>query len=343
MIEKNITFVLGAGASMDYGFPSGKGLYNRIIEILEKSTSPEYEILKNVIQEINLIREFHRKFTLVGNYSIDEFLRYNPDLRRIGKALICIALIPFESNRLLFDYKKDNSWYFYLFEKMKTIKENFGKNKISFVTFNYDRSLETFLYLSLINSYNISEIEAATLLKNFEFIHIHGKLGNPIYLNDEIIEYYNENPCSMFPENNITYDGDPRDGVLNNDTDKIYFRDYYPTVTRFNVMESIKYIKIIHDEENSQEIKRAKELIDISDVTCFLGFGFHDINLKRLDIESRKCPKFCGTLLGFSNLEKKFLYKRVKDKFYDPLFPQKPIYNFLKEDFSELHSSTFNL
>ncbi len=342
MIEKNITFVLGAGASYDYGFPLGKGLYCKIIEILESKNSNEYEILKNIVQETFLIEDFLWKFTKVGNYSIDEFLRFNPDLMKVGKALICLALIPNENIDILFDYKKDNSWYFYLFEKMKTDLDNFTNNKVSFVTFNYDRSLETFLYLSLINSYNINHKEAAKLLRKFNFVHIHGQLGNHPYNDDRVIEYFDQYPCSV---KNSDYElHNSNSGV--NDTDEPdskFYRDYFPMITRVSVRDSMKYIKIIHEEENSTELSRAKKLIDESDVTCFLGFGFHDINLKRLDIMNSKCPKFCGTLLGFSKLEKLFLSMKVENKFHDHLFLQKPIYDFLKEDFSELHSSSFNL
>ena len=55
--------------------------------------------------------------------------------------------------------------------------EEFGQNKVSFITFNYDRSLEHFLCTSLSNDFGKSIADCAKVLANIPIVHLHGRLG----------------------------------------------------------------------------------------------------------------------------------------------------------------------
>src|SRR6267378_303056 len=77
MIEKRTVLILGAGASMPYGFPSGSGLRRHIIEYLDELLSAD-------------------------TTSIDVFLERRTEFVEIGKAAIAATLIPLESTRNLF-------------------------------------------------------------------------------------------------------------------------------------------------------------------------------------------------------------------------------------------------
>jgi len=51
--------------------------------------------------------------------------------------------LPYEDEEKLFqnDPLRGGGWYEYLFGKLKATFEEFGQNKLSVITFNYDRSL----------------------------------------------------------------------------------------------------------------------------------------------------------------------------------------------------------
>jgi len=56
-------------------------------------------------------------------------------------------------------------WYQYFCDKLNTSFEEFDQNKISIITFNYDRSLEHSLFTALKNSYGKNDRDCALKLK----------------------------------------------------------------------------------------------------------------------------------------------------------------------------------
>src|SRR5258708_38955318 len=89
---------------------------------------------------------------------------------------MAIALIQCENEPHLF--KRDGkSWYEYLFNQLNTQFEDFGRNQLKILTFNYDRSLEHFLFTALKNASGTSVGDCAGKLKTMQIIHLHGDLG----------------------------------------------------------------------------------------------------------------------------------------------------------------------
>ena len=71
-----------------------------------------------------------------------------------------------------------HNWLRNLLQHMRgTSFEDFHTNKVSFVTFNYDRSLEHFLCRSLANSFAKTEAEAGEVISKIPIIHLHGRLA----------------------------------------------------------------------------------------------------------------------------------------------------------------------
>src|SRR5262249_32824043 len=79
---------------------------------------------------------------------------------------------------------QEDDWYRYLFGKvldgvevgaLKTIAD-----RLAFVTFNYDRSLEFYLYRCLQSLYDISDSGMQGIFPQFKIIHMYGDLG-PIW------------------------------------------------------------------------------------------------------------------------------------------------------------------
>jgi len=213
-------------------------------------------------------------------------LEYRNEFLEIGKVSIARALIPYEEENLVQNaIKKDDDWYGYLFNQMNTTFEDFDKNKVSFITFNYDRSLEYYLLQTIIHSYGVSEPEAIDKLKSIPIIHLHGQLGVlPGFQKDE-----NE-----------------------------YNRAYSSRISTSDIQNCAKNIKIIHEAEKiTAEFERAHEIIQSAEIRCFLGFGFHENNIERLLTPiikqgHQKWIKFLGSAYGKEAGERKKIEKMFK-------------------------------
>jgi hypothetical protein len=120
---------------------------------------------------------------------------------------------------------------------------------LTIVTFNYDRSVEHFLFTALQNTYNLTDTEAADATDQINIIHVHGRLGAPQWK-----------------------------------ATSAYRRAYKPDVSIESIKQSAVEIKIIHepDAANDPEFTRARQAIAASKRLLFLGFGYHKTNLERL-------------------------------------------------------------
>jgi hypothetical protein len=126
----------------------------------------------------------------------------------------------------------------------------FAANRIAVITYNYDRSLEYFLHQSLMARYRMSESEALEILQNICIIHVHGVLGE-----------YPVVPYKKLAE------GD----------------------TLFKISEAIKIVHEIQDTPDgfcSKDFRRANTELAKAERILFLGFGFHEDNLRRLEFFS---------------------------------------------------------
>ena len=253
MITRPTVFILGAGASYDFGYPLGKNL----VEIILKNFDPDntknsIELFKGLGFSEEEIAGFRNELKFSVSPSIDTFLEpRKEDERYLGKLAIANALIPFENGEPLF---YDNSWYSILFNKINSSFENFDKNKFAFITFNYDRSLEYFFLTTLKNRYQKTEQECAAKLKNIPIVHLYGKLA-------------------LLPwEKTILSD---------------YTREYSPEITPHFLRKSSTSLKIIYDkvDPNDPDFKKAKLLLRGARKIYFLGFGYHADNLERLGIK----------------------------------------------------------
>ncbi|MBW7988586.1 MAG: hypothetical protein FVQ84_00980 [Planctomycetes bacterium] len=303
MVDIETVLVLGAGASMPFSFPSGKKLVALINDMLN-GDSPTVDLLKKHGHEKEHIWNFRNTLVLSGRSSVDEFLEYRTDFLDIGKEAIAAALLRFEQTANLFNVKKDNNWYQYLFGLLNTSFDEFDQNKLAIITFNYDRSFEHYLFTALQHAYNKNDEECAEKLNKIPIVHLHGKLGR---LPWEKTRY------SLVP-----YDT-PR----------------YPDKLGLYVGRGGVNIKIIHEDiKKDPEFKQAFELLIAAKRICFLGFGFNETNLKRLRIESLCQPDvpdkdICGTSYGLSQRQLQLVkgYKKTPNRLID-LYSQK-IYDFL--------------
>jgi len=297
MIETKTVFILGAGASKPYGFPTGIELKNKIknidikdatrIALLEGTSSSYDEIWHHIFHKYksSTVEKFIREIRNSGKYSVDAFLEHQEEeYIPLGKALIARELIACESLvSLNAAEEKGEDWYQFIYNSMNAAFEDFSKNKLSVLTFNYDRSFEHSLLTRIQSDYGKTIDEAVSALSNIEIIHLHGNLGN----------------LPAFDQNNS--------------------RDYTDQVTTDAIKVCTENIKIVHEKiyEDDLQFKRAVELLSEAYNVWFLGFGYDETNMRRLQLPDslKNANVVLGSTYGLRKGQKKKMHSFFKGKY----------------------------
>ncbi len=178
----------------------------------------------------------------------------NREFIEIGKSFIAYCLKKYEDEDKLFP-PHNSGWYQYLFNKMlPSSDEQFENNKITIITFNYDRSLEAYLHNTIMHRFNLSEADSLNILRKIGIIHPHGMLGG-----------YPEIPYSQCWK---------KDKELNEEDTQLLEK----------ITNSIKIIHEISEAEDtfcSNEFEIAHKALQKTEKIYFLGFGFHEDNIRR--------------------------------------------------------------
>jgi len=308
MLDKKTVFILGAGASCPYGYPSG--LHLREYICLPANIPPEKaKVLEEAIGSKGGYDDFRKKFEKSSTKSIDLFVARNPNLAPVGKSIIAYEIFDAE-HRSLFREKAewvremfksrqgDNTqqqylrnrdfqggiWYEYLFDRLTARLANkddlpdfsFSKGKIAFITFNYDRSLEYFLYESVRNSFTeVPEAQVIKCLKNLKILHIYGQIA-PLKWQDSA------------------------KGI-----------DYQPPISASLVRNTSSNIRTIYEEQQNPELVEAQNIISQAEQIFFLGFGYAPENMKILGLPELIPPSNCrvyGTAFGLNRVELKRIH-----------------------------------
>jgi len=251
MITTPTVLVLGAGASCPYGFPTAKQLKNRICEVFASRTTA-IRLLGDTVAPAEKFLEFREAFWKSGTASVDAFLEGRPEFLDVGKFAIAYCLIPLESETNLFTPPGDSGdWYGYLLERLNPSFDEFEHNKLSIVTFNYDRSLEHYLFTSLLNWHGKSVDDCIEKFAKLPIIHVYGQLGK--------IPYPQRGCRQYLP--------------LGEDVEK------EPGA----VVGASQGITLLHEKES--ELREVHNLLTAAERVCFLGFSYNPLNLARLQLK----------------------------------------------------------
>ncbi len=281
MIEIPTVLILGAGASKPFGFPLGRVLLQILcMDLLTDKQNLRTRMVQLSHRQADEIEDFAKALMKSGQQSVDTFLEKRSDFLDIGKEAISCALVPCEHEGALFELSNEENWYRYLFGKLNAeTLEDFKNNKISFITFNYDRSLEHFLFVALKNSYNRSDEDTAKALQAIPIVHVYGQLGKHPYVDKEGRPY-----------------GQPLDDK--NDLDRC-----------------VAEIKLFPEDGPVDTFSKAHKLLEEAVKVVFLGFGYNRTNLERLQLH--RIPKsqtmFAGTAVGLEAAEKREVINAVRE------------------------------
>jgi len=306
MINQPTVFILVAGSSRPYGYPLGGELVRRIIRDADWKQSFLSGFNRDSLQT-QLVTERMNRF--VGFLkasrpsSIDAFLERFDTFCPIGKFAIAYILLKCQQNSSLDEpddlkkvvdedqaYSKWDDWHAYLFEMMgaPTLNE-FGNNQVQFLTFNYDMSFDYALYNYIRCGFKQDVDKKIDVWNKLKPIHLHGSI-NP----------------------NFEFDMDLLDP-------KSITEEYRRPVRYDNIKEiAEKSIKIIFENEDNSLPRDVLKIMRSSTLIVFLGFGFHPLNMERLEEgfppvpTSRDQVKIGATCYGLTSEEvDEFVHRQI--------------------------------
>jgi hypothetical protein len=299
-------FILGAGASWHYGYPTGEELVKKIIE--------KAKYLARYFQHSLEVRNGHlpsflRYDARVGAWEaalkdcnaltkgleqvkplvIDYYLGWNKHLQTLGRLLIAWVILECETTGFEPEENTDrgrtllgsqscppfnNDWYRFIIHQLaincRSSSDFLENNHVRFITFNYDVSLEIALYRGLrhIALFNDDDIKA--FLGNKRILHIYGKVRSIPPVDQPELGL---NDMDKYPMVSSEYSSNWK-RVLD---------DLYDISSDILVIDP-------HDKtKNADVITAAIEAIDRSKLVYILGYGFDVNNSERLELAKSLC------------------------------------------------------
>jgi hypothetical protein len=288
LFKKETVFILGAGASVHYGYPTGEELIDEVVtkaerlrNLFEKGLAhdcdvplkfmPHYENSAHSIhirdrwrQRIKICLELEQRLTASNPLLIDHFLRLNRDLWDVGRMAIAWAILDREIHP---DYGelpvRKRDWLRFVRHQLAigyAEPSELADNRVTFITFNYDISLELLLLKGLTANTFFRMEDVNSFLTDGRIIHVYGRVRDPLQpaLDLTVLE-------------NL---GGPVKKEHANLLDELY--------------ELSKGIRVIDPDEkvtNEADLRAAYEAIQRAEVVFILGFGFDRDNMVRLGIE----------------------------------------------------------
>lgn len=287
MISKQTVLILGAGASAPYNFNTGKTqldwarnfkVEDLALEILPIPKSLAPGLLAHLLD--------------TGERSIDAMLRRDSEYLPPAKALIARDLLRSERNLLSWKPEPPTYWYRSLFTNLprNTLPE-FRASPLKIFTYNYDRSLDYFLWRAIASCFpGISNDEIADILNVIGPFHLHGQLGR-LY------------PEALGMGDVVEYGGDHSMGGI----------------TESDVASAITQIKLISETTMlDAPFVHAQQAIADAERLVFLGFSFHPDNLAKLRISENPLKPstevFCSAF-GLTEQETGHMKQRLGSSF----------------------------
>lgn len=211
MIRSETLFIVGAGASAEFGLPIGRNLTSDIAACLRWNSDYERnsELTKLLVDGVRTLCEETQEFS-IGNLfskaafmhrglsqasSIDAFVQTHSDdleIAMLAKLSIAACIWHWENKSKLHlkefregdpvDFSKvQDTWIAKLFNIMAAGSNASNPadifNKAAFIIFNYDRCIEHYFIYSLHNYYGVLVAAARQAVSKCRIIHPYGTLG----------------------------------------------------------------------------------------------------------------------------------------------------------------------
>ncbi|MET4720768.1 hypothetical protein ABIF63_004874 [Bradyrhizobium japonicum] len=212
MFDKKTVFIIGAGAGVEIDMPVGGQLSHTIANktyIRHKDYSAELitgdYAVSNALMRITRARGLDYnawraeacaiREGIFETRSIDAYLNTHKDNEAVkiaGKLAIVQSILEAEKDCDLYresrgDWKNGSkvasSWLpelFYIMQDSVGKADDIQKifSNLAFITFNYDRCLEHYLYYTIMGLYRLNEQEAAEIMASLEIYRPYGQVGS---------------------------------------------------------------------------------------------------------------------------------------------------------------------
>lgn len=312
MFRQPTVFILGAGASWHYGYPLGEDLVKKILNKAESLTAflkdgPPQGIVPAFCTEWygpnpkpdhwkqaqNLIADLVARLKAIDPLVIDYFLGHNPSVASLGKLLIAWVLLDCERNNpncvntnLAPEKRREtaHNWCRFVVHRLSagcTEAKDLLRNQVTFVTFNYDVSLEEQLESGLTQTELFKESCAEFFTEN-PVIHIYGKLrdAGKRYAAPDLRRSFN-----------------PMFGNADELRHLLGQKDIIDHA--FHASKGINAIDPSDKGADETALAAAKRAIQEAENIYILGFGFDRNNCNRLDLE--KTSRGTNKRINFTN------------------------------------------
>jgi hypothetical protein len=328
MIENSTVFVLGAGASWHYGYPTGDELVKSVTEMAERFSDyckrriqsgevvqviPEYveqridaskgthgaiEAWAKVSDECGLLI---RRLQAVHPLLIDHFLAWNESLRPIGKLMIAAVILECEAAK---GYR--TPWHRFIVHKLVygcSKSSDLFENDVQFITFNYDASLEYELYNALTSLDIIEKGDAEEFLTKDRIIHTYGCVHPSIPTSKDFVDASTARTLGNAFAKPLVFvnDFEPRKKFLD------------------RCLSAAKNLRTIdpHDKEEDEALLgRARQWIEKAGVIYILGYGFDANNNRRIGLSAANHK--VNKIAMFTNLgDLNTINKKASKLFFD--------------------------
>jgi len=298
VITKPTTFVLGAGFSYELGMPLGSKLKSDIraeaLRVLSGNNRSPLDVcleaafansdieVEHALTRIAAALDYHASIDgLVEHFAdvpgvavaarhliADRILWYEAkrEWARVGA-----AVIGQEERQVPQIHQANNSGMKSLFDLLmaQTTRKNVERafEKIGFVNFNYDRTLEQYLFLAMIERSGLAPSEAEGIVRNLRIWRPYGSVGKLALVNGR---------GSDAPEGFTAFGAG---GVQ-------------------SLYAAAKGIRTYSEADEGAVIRDAHQFMAQSDVVVFLGCAYHSQNLnlmRRPDSLRLRTPRVFGT------------------------------------------------
>jgi hypothetical protein len=287
--KENVVLVVGAGASVPYGYDAAANMTKGIIEHSRDENSKMCKMVRLAVKGDPDPHQLGRALDLSDEESIDAFLERecNRVYRDVGRACIAWYMLHQEAAVLRKAVIAEEDWIKILINRLRQdvrTPSQLALNRVRIITFNFDYLIERRWRSVMVHGMRLQGKELDDACNSLEVIHVNGCMT-----------------AAQTPTRRLREFGD--------DFDYGYVKACYP------------HIGLFHDERQGDEAcDKAADALFESNVVAFLGFSFHPTNLRRIGIpgvfeklieKGYELPRVYATRYGMLTHERQMAHQRV--------------------------------
>ena len=265
-MSADLVLILGAGASVPYGFPTGNELRHWVCDMWtygngrplldDSANNPHANRAIRILRALKMLGVEASSIAKVGRMlaesklpSIDRLVFHRSDeIGAAARLLISAMILDCESNDALMNSRAEGDWFVALWTSLTAKRKSLADvptDKLTVFSFNYDRSLERLLLSACKATYGVDDSDAAAFVKKIPIEHFYGIATRLFEL-------------------------DPSGVPFDCDREQLHVA----------VKKAEKEIWLIDDRRQRQAgaFSNAQAALEQAKVVTFLGYGFDEIN-----------------------------------------------------------------